>query len=281
MSRGLDLRKMIRLDQVEDLLQGLIDRVEAQDQTIQTLQRLCEGLLSKHAANEALSTLEASIKNVSARLDLVQAAATARIGGGAQEISAGELALLNSIHIQQLRDAVGDYARREEVASHVEQIAAQCAADLQALREYAAPMTLVSRLERTQEGANLRLGGVESLLACKVDRSEVSQLESLQSRLGMYDSFKDATLAQLSRHEQSLEDLSARVATNTVHLEAADKAQDTVRAELLKLTPRADTRALARELEAISKSLHQFSTKAALQDVRKTATPSTAIIFRT
>ena len=81
-SRHVDLGRMIRLDQVEDIMNNMMDRLNAQDQTIQALQRVCGGLLSKQRANDAFESLQSSIMDLNIKLEEVKQMATADLGGG-------------------------------------------------------------------------------------------------------------------------------------------------------------------------------------------------------
>ena len=49
---GLNLSKMIRLDQVEEIMNTMMHRLDTQEATIVHLQQLCNSLLTKKQANE-------------------------------------------------------------------------------------------------------------------------------------------------------------------------------------------------------------------------------------
>ena len=119
-SRHVDLGRMIRLDQVEEIMNNMMDRLNVQDQTIQALQRLCGGLLSKQRANDAFESIQASIVDLNIKLEEVKKTATADLGGG-RTMASGEMSALHNLKIQELERAVALCANAAEVQRQMEQ----------------------------------------------------------------------------------------------------------------------------------------------------------------
>ena len=97
------MSKMIRLDQVEEILNKMNDKIALQESQILNLQVLCSQLLSKSKASESFESVQRSLIDINNRLDTVQEASTSKMGLSEEtHLTAGELAYLNSIEIQNL-----------------------------------------------------------------------------------------------------------------------------------------------------------------------------------
>ena len=97
--RRVDLSRLIRLDQVEDIMNKMMERINLQDETIRSLQKLCGGLLSKQRANDAFGSIQSSLIDINTRLDELKTATTADVGGG-RSLPAGEVSALNNLKLQ-------------------------------------------------------------------------------------------------------------------------------------------------------------------------------------
>ena len=76
----IDLRRMIRLDQVEDLLSSMMEKIDQQEAAIHGLQQLCLSFAKQQSVDERNFDLYASVKKLSQEIKALQVAATARLG---------------------------------------------------------------------------------------------------------------------------------------------------------------------------------------------------------
>jgi hypothetical protein len=198
---GINLSKMIRLDEVEDILSGMMQRLDSQEATITSLQRLVATLLPKAAAGAAFENVNDAIRDLSRRLDDVSAAATANLGAG-RDMPAGELAYMNYLNLQELSSQVATCARQAETITNLQKLKDDTDAGLARLRSQCTPVELGESLRRAQIDTSSRVTTVESGLVNKVDRSEVGNLTSLASALESYSGFRTVTEAFVEQQRQ-------------------------------------------------------------------------------
>ena len=81
METKLNLRGMIHLDQIEDLLSNLIDTVDRQQEDIKRLQSICDGFMTNQAADEKFQIVHRGMEDMTAKISHVHMATTARLEG--------------------------------------------------------------------------------------------------------------------------------------------------------------------------------------------------------
>jgi len=163
----LNLRRMIHLDEVESMLMSLMDTVDRQTKEIDDLKRICQGFLHAQTAQEKFTALERSVDEVHAYVKVVQDAATARLPDD-RTLPCGELAAHTHLQVEELRRAVADLCPRSELRSAVEMVTAAQAADVRALRDWAAPLDVAVALQGALRDAAQRVTAVEGAVAGKV-----------------------------------------------------------------------------------------------------------------
>lgn len=254
---------MIRLDEVGELLGSMMQRLDAQEKTIASLQRLCASLLPKNSANEVFDDIQRSLEGLTRRLDQVQTAATADLGNG-QVIPAGELAFLNNANIVKMQTVMQDLALRRDVDGQLAGLEAQAQQGLATLRSECTPAEVGVRLQESQASAALRVTSIETMLACKVDRSEVDTLNTLASRLETFAAFRDSTVANFVVQAQRASAMEARVERNVAHLAAVDGRLDDHVAVIATKTPLTQAAAMQREIDHLTASLRPLASKTSL-----------------
>lgn len=159
----VNLRGMIQLDQIEDLLSSLLHRINKQDQTIENLQKLCKSFMPQNKAMESISEIEKEIKKINLKLDITTKASTSILGE--KEISAGDLSRLNSIHIQQINNSLLTLAKRDEIDNHFKLLTEQYNKEFKEIREITTPIEATNELSLLQQELSIRLTGFETILA--------------------------------------------------------------------------------------------------------------------
>jgi len=217
---GYNLSKMIRLDEVEHILNDMNSRLESQEATILSLQRLCASLLPKAAANDAFENMQNTMRDMASRLEDVSAAATANIGTGL-DMPAGELAYLNHMNLQNLSKQVESCARQSEVQANMKKLEEDTEAGLNRVRAQSTPAELGETLRRAQLDTSTRVTTVEQTLAQKLDRSEVGNITSLATALESYAQFRRVTESTLAEHSTVNTRVSETLAAHTANLSNA------------------------------------------------------------
>lgn len=256
-SPRVNLRSMINLDSIENLLSSLIARIDEQDRIIEHLQRTCTGYLPTQVAEENFSSLSENLKKLSSRLDAIHSASITKIGG--KEMTSGELSFLNNKHIQQLSESLAECARRQEVDIRFQEMSEGTAKEFREVRNWAAPMEMTKSLAVAQHDMGTRMTGLEGIVACKLDRSELGHIEALSARLLTYDVFKEDTKGQLQALSTHLSRLQSGVDINTRDITNLDKKIADIKDKIQDFALKTDVNKLAKEVEMESAAIKKLA----------------------
>lgn len=248
--RRVDLSRLIRLDQVEDIMNKMMERINLQDETIRSLQKLCGGLLSKQRANDAFGSIQSSLIDINTRLDELKTAATADVGGG-RSLPAGEVSALNNLKLQELTAAVAKCANHVDVQKELEKQRERQEADMAELHGSLTPLELSKTLHKAQNDAAERMKSLESLLALKIDRSEMANIQTLATSLEEYDYFRSDTQQTLRKQKELNE-------ANENQYRAIDKRLNDAREERSEMQQDIAMRATSVQVERLAGDLHQL-----------------------
>lgn len=227
---GYNLSKMIRLDEVEHILNDMNARLENQEATIVSLQRLCSSLLPKAAANDAFENMQNTMRDMASRLEDVSAAATANIGTG-RDMPAGELAYLNHMNLQNLSKQVEACARQSDVAANLKKLEEDTEAGLNRVRAQSTPAELGETLRRAQKDTSTRVTTTEQTLAQKMDRSEVGNITSLAAALESYAQFRRVTESTLGEQSTINTQVSETLTAHSATLSTAAEERQVLRTQ--------------------------------------------------
>ena len=142
-----------------------------------------------------------------------------------------------------------------------DELKATLRAEISAVREASAPVTVVDAMQVVQESVLQTCRRLEASLEGKVETSKLAQMDLLASRLEQYAEFKKNTLEQIqelktssfllqqtsSAHEESLIKVKSKISSQSV--------------ELSKMSPRTELRQLAKELEKQITAMASLSSK--------------------
>lgn len=142
-----------------------------------------------------------------------------------------------------------------------DELKATLRAEISAVREASAPVTVVDAMQVVQESVLQTCRRLEASLEAKVETSKLAQMDLLASRLEQYAEFKKNTLEQIqelktssfllqqtsSAHEESLIKVKSKISSQSV--------------ELSKMSPRTELRQLAKELEKQITAMASLSSK--------------------
>lgn len=179
--------------------------------------------------------------------------------------------MLNCLQIEKIQHDLTDFAKRQEVESKWVVFGQQYTKDMKAIRDWAAPLDMTLHLSEANKALTTRLGGLENVVGCKVDRSEISNLQALSSRLGLYDTFQDKTVEQLQLVDTKLQRLDDVTKGNAAAGSSHAQSIAELNAHVKKLAPKTETRALAKMVEALERATPQYAHVTAVVEVNKHA----------
>jgi chromosome segregation ATPase len=177
------------------------------------------------------------------------------------------LAAADHARLVRLDEALPHLVTRAEAEERARAAAEQTRASLEDLREWAAPLESLRRLQVASADTAQRLNGVETLVACKVDRADLARLEELASELETYRDFKiraDAESVQLRAATASHKEL---LASQDESMLAMKEECQRLASRILTLSPKTESRALARELERQGEAMKDLCSASDFQEV--------------
>lgn len=151
--------------------------------------------------------------------------------------------------IKKLQQHVPLLIERAEVQLHLQTSNAAWREAVGQTRQWAAPNDLVSKLQAAHTETVRRLNGVEQLTSCKLDRSEVAYLEGLANNFESFGKFQKEVLASIDVIDHLTKTHTSDIADNKSLADALKRTTDSLCLKLTTLTPKAETRAIAKELE--------------------------------
>jgi archaellum component FlaC len=108
---------------------------------------------------------------------------------------------------------------------------------------------------------------VETLVACKVDRVDLARLEQLASDLETYRDFKMRADAELERLRATTASQKEQLALHSESMLTLKEECQRLASRVLTLSPKTESRALARELERQSEQIKELCSASAFQEV--------------
>jgi hypothetical protein len=179
---------MIHLDSVEDLLSEVLRRLDSQDSAIHRLNNLVETLMPISAAKESYTELRGGIKSLSTSIDQVREDILVNIDGGRVPVAAAVAS--QHANLARLNARSPLLIERAEVELQLGALSAGWQADTAATRAWAASDDVVGKIQSAHTETVRRLNGVESMVACKLDRSEMGYLEGLANNFESFSQFQ-------------------------------------------------------------------------------------------
>jgi len=109
--------------------------------------------------------------------------------------------------------------------------------------------------------------GMESLINCKIDRSEMEYYDILGTKLENYSYFKDFSETQIENLQKKCHSLEDGFQNHFQNLERLNRDTYHLNIEIGKLAPKTEIRTIAKLTNEISKSLRDFVTVESLTKV--------------
>lgn len=149
---------------------------------------------------------------------------------------------------------MNDYAKTSDVAKEFDEAASLQRTEIQKVYSWGTPLELTSKLQTAQHDMNQRVLAIETTLPCKVDRSDVKELELLAESLRRYDSFVQHT-------DTELKELRERTTTHMQQLEEHSDRLSAVDQNILAMAQRISLLTTKQEFSGLSATVDQHTKK--------------------
>lgn len=146
-------------------------------------------------------------------------------------------------------------------------LSARWKTDSDYIKEWAAPIDMVKKMQSSQTETVRRLNGVESLLSCKLDRSEIGYLEGLANNFEAYSEFQKEVQVSLNGLNKTVNDHRDRIAESKAKIDQLRNISESTALKITSLAPKTETRAILREFEAQREAMNRFCDKDRVDDV--------------
>ena len=150
----INLRGMLRLDPVEDLLSTVLQRLNNIEATVSEQKKLIEGAMGRQAAQDSLSELHRMVKSIQAKVDIIESSSTILIGS--QNLSVRDLSYKNFIELKEIKNNLPGYIQRNELEMKLNDINNYVTQEFKSLKESTATYELVTNLQDGQKLATER-----------------------------------------------------------------------------------------------------------------------------
>ncbi len=123
------------------------------------------------------------------------------------------------------------------------------------------------QLTKSHASLTEKVQHIETVLPSKLDRGEVGYLESIVSKMGLYDSFRTATTGRLDSLEDFQQSATIRLSAHDHHLRSVDHFCGGVTDDLKLKAEQQDVLSLAAEVRDHDRRMDSFALQSALKEV--------------
>jgi hypothetical protein len=260
--KRVNLRSVIQLDEIEDLLSSLCNRIDAQEVVIADLQKLCASFVGKTEFHDRITSSNESIVKLNSKVDHLQELSVITIGNNI--FSVGEIAMANRNQLNDITHSLPSLATREDLKRAYELIHGRLDKEIAVLREELSPLALSTALQRGQADIVNKLSYLESGLSCKLDKTEMGDVRQLVENLKLYENFNQDTGIKLKELEAGISKLESDLHSPTsirMDIAAINDNLKNIENEMKDFSTKRDIRKIATEVEQISATITTLATK--------------------
>jgi hypothetical protein len=183
-------------------------------------------------------------------------------------MTAGQLSYLNSVQIEKIMKDLQDCLKLDDYSKSMEIFHRNIENELFTLKRSFTPLELSLNLSGTCQDLNSRMKSAELAIVGKMDRSEMGNLETLSSRLKMYDTFRDITTNHLEQLQTDLQIYGKQLETLFYHKSSSESDVDDLKKQVSMSASRSEMRNLAQVIDFHTQQLSQCSLISNLDQVR-------------
>ncbi len=119
-------------------------------------------------------------------------------------MTVADLALSNRRQIGDLSASLPSFASKEEVRRIHDNLTKRLDEEMESIRQGYTPIEVATTLQKQHGEMVKKQAYLEAGLSCKMDRTEVGDLEQLVANLHLYDQFKEETVGEIDRLRSSI-----------------------------------------------------------------------------
>ena len=261
----VNLKNIIQIDQIENLLTSLIHQSEAQEMKIQHLTKLCETFTKQPIFIEQVENINKKLNEITSKLILVDEASTSRINNDIK-LPAGELSYLNSIQIEKLSKLIETLATSENVNQSMELLTNRHHKEITVLKETLTPLDMSLKLNDSLNIITNQIQSMNISLQNKMDCTEKTKMEALISRLEMYENFKIMINNEIQTIHSSLTSHDDQLKLHNTCLQEYHKEIESLDKEIKKCGKITEIRSIAQLLQTHTDDLKKCCQ---IQDFKK------------
>jgi len=249
----VNLRGMLRLDDVEDLLANVLNKLHKQEVVIKELQSQLANRLDLNTAGDTFENIFEQTEMLRKRVTAVESASTVFVGE--ESLPASNMISMHINELQEIRAELALTATKTSVEGHFSEFADRHERDVASLRDQTAPLSMGTRLQQAQQDSAERLVSLERMCALKLDKSDLGHVEALAENLGRFEEFRVSTIEHITRLATTSSEHTNELKEHSGLLRQHSSSLDRLREEVALLAPKTEVRSLARELQSIRAGL--------------------------
>ena len=249
----VNLRGMLKLDSLEDLMGELLTKIRQHDEALAKVNRDLENRLELGTASATFQSLFDQNEVFKRQIKQLTAASTVLVDN--KEVSASDLLALHMTKLETLAHGVEAGARRADVELQFEEYTNRHETDIHSLRNQTASLSMALRLKEAQEDSNARLVGLEQLVALKLDRSDLGHIEAMGENLKRFEDFRVSTIDDVTHLKSLTADHEKILGLHSGSLEKHASALERLRHDVDLSAKGTELRSVAREMEALKVDL--------------------------
>ncbi len=178
------------------------------------------------------------------------------------------MATQNYNSVKELNKTVEGLITRAEVETQYQSLYEIRTTNLKIRADLDNSVLRLDQLTKAHASLSAKVLLMESSLSSKLDRSEVDYIESIATKVGLYDDFRVDSITQLRDLQGSSRQAHELLATHAYHLQGVDAYFLRVNEQIGGKADSEDLLALTKEMEAHDKRLSLCATKVTVERVR-------------
>lgn len=260
-----DIHGIINLGQVSKLFQQLITHIENQNKKISVLEHeISQRVTIKDFVNH-VQKMETNIQKIESKLQQVEIAATSIINN--RKVTAGELAASNYYFLQKLNKTVSNCIQKEEFQEHTVAINLLQKDHVKFTKELQSLLEILTLIQKEQVEHEDRLNLYDHTIQQKLDKSELSQLQSMMKIILLYDDFRKQTEENLVELNQFQKQTTVNIDELQKDLQKSFKKIEEMQNELPRFALKRDIHIVAKELKEQSQRIDKCASISSVDEV--------------
>ena len=261
-SSRVSLKGMIQLEQIEDLLTSLQNRIDSQERTIAEMQASPTNLTlyaQKAEVFEMIANINDNLFAINRRLEALEKATVAKSDGIV--VTCGELATKNSEALKEMKKTVEDCARLDFIKEYIDIVQETLTTDIKETNERIIPFDDFYKLSDLQSNLLNRCSVLEKISAEKVDKTELTYIETLRNQLTFFNNFKNETVNDVKELKAQTFKLNTEMTTANDEINSTNDNIDVIKKTFSLYTKATTTSEIESNIHTINSTLLTLESK--------------------